>query len=94
MPLPWLTSLEAPVSVLQVTGALVDREGKAVRIGAEGIMARRTSLMGSGVGLQRILRDEDIEQTRSLVRDDLPGRPLAWQVALRHLVEQLTGRRQ
>jgi len=92
MPLPWLTSLEAPVSVLQLTGALVDREGKAVRIGAEGILARRTSLMGSAVGLQRILRDEDIEQARSLKRDDLPGQPLAWQVALRHLVEQLTGR--
>ncbi len=56
-------------------------------------MARRTSLMGSAVGLQRILRDEDIEQARSLKRDDLPGQPLAWQVAMRHLVEQLTGRR-
>lgn len=92
MALPWLTSLEAPVSVLQLTGALIDREGKAVRIGAEGILARRTSLMGSAIGLQRILRDEDIEQARSLKRDDLPGQPLAWQVALRHLVQQLTGR--
>jgi hypothetical protein len=54
-------------------------------------MARRTSLLGSAVGLQRILRDEDIEQARSLKRDDLPGQPLAWQVALRHLVEELTG---
>ena len=84
-------SLEAPVSVLQVTGALVDRDGKAVRIGAEGIMARRTSLLGSAVGLQRILRDEDIEAARSLKREELPGQPLAWQVALRHLVEELTG---
>jgi hypothetical protein len=91
MSLPWLTSLEAPVSVLQVTGALVDRDGKAVRIGAEGIMARRTSLLGSAVGLQRILRDEDIEAARSLKREELPNQPLAWQVALRHLVEELTG---
>lgn len=92
MPLPWLTSLEAPVSVLQLTGVLIDREGKAVRIGAEGILARRTSLMGSAVGLQRILRDEDIEQARSIRREDLPGQPLAWQVAMRHLVQRLTGR--
>jgi hypothetical protein len=91
MPLPWLTSLEAPVSVLQVTGALVDRDGKAIRIGAEGIMARRTSLLGSAVGLQRILRDEDIEAARLLKREELPGQPLAWQVALRHLVEELAG---
>lgn len=91
MSLPWLTSLEAPVSVLQLTGAIIDREGKAVRIGAEGILARRTSLAGSAVGLQRILRDEDIEQARALRRDDLPGQPLAWQAALRELVTRLVG---
>ena len=90
MSLPWLTSLEAPVSVLQLTGVIVDREGKAVRIGAEGILARRTTLVGSAVGLQRILRDEDVEQARTMRRDDLAGNPLAWQVALRHLVTQLT----
>jgi hypothetical protein len=86
---PWLTSLETPVSVLQITGALVNRDGKAVRIGAEGIMARRTSLAGSAIGLQRILRDEDVVEARHLRRDELPGSPLAWQVALRHLVEGL-----
>ncbi len=90
MSLPWLTSLETPVSVLQLTGVLVDREGKAVRIGAEGILARRTSLVGSAAGLQRILRDEDVEQARTMRREDLAGNPLAWQVALHHLVTQLT----
>lgn len=89
MSLPWLTSLETPVSVLQLTGVLVDREGKAVRIGAEGILARRTSLVGSAAGLQRILRDEDVEQARTLRREELSGHPLAWQVALRQLVTQL-----
>ncbi|HZA51832.1 MAG TPA: hypothetical protein VE549_13900 [Myxococcaceae bacterium] len=39
MSLPWLTSLETPVSVLQLTGALIDRSGQAVRIGAEGSAA-------------------------------------------------------
>ena len=42
--LPWLTSLETPVTVLQLTGALVDREGKAIRIGAEGFVAKRTRI--------------------------------------------------
>lgn len=86
---PWLTSLETPVSVLQLTGAVIDREGKAVRIGAEGILARRTSLAGSAVGLQRILRDEDVAEARQLRREDLPGAPLAWQAALKHLVDSL-----
>ncbi|HEU4630804.1 MAG TPA: hypothetical protein VFS08_13715 [Gemmatimonadaceae bacterium] len=91
-PLPWLTSVETPVTVLQLTGALVDRDGQAVRIGAEGLLARRTSLGMSGLGAQALLSDEDVERLRTLRRDDLPGAPLAWQVALRHLVAQLSGR--
>jgi hypothetical protein len=90
--LPWLTSLETPVSVLQLTGALVGRDGKAVRIGAEGIHARRTRLALSALGVQELLRDEDVEAVRTARRDDLPGRPLAWQAALRQLVSQLAGR--
>ncbi|MEW5915484.1 MAG: hypothetical protein AB1762_03725, partial [Gemmatimonadota bacterium] len=42
--LPWLTSLETPVTVLQLTAALVGRDGQAIRIGAEGFYARRTRL--------------------------------------------------
>ena len=90
--LPWLTSLETPVSVLQLTGALVSPDGLAIRIGAEGIVARRTPLLVSALGAQELLSEKDIEQSRTLRRDDLPDRPLAWQVALRHLVAQLTGR--
>ena len=92
MDLPWLTSLETPVVVLQLTGALMDREGQAIRIGVEGITAQRTRLAISALGGQEMLRDEDVAAVRTLRRDDLPGQPLAWQVALRHLVGQLTGR--
>lgn len=90
--LPWLTSLETPVTVLQLTGALMNPDGQAVRIGAEGIVARRTRLLVSSVGGQEVLRDEDVAAVRTRRRDDLPGQPLAWRVALAHLVEQLTGR--
>ena len=86
---PWLTSLETPVSVLQVTGALVDRTGKALRIGAEGLLIRRTSLLASSVGLQALVTDEDLERLRTERRTDLPGRPLVWQAALRNLVSGL-----
>jgi hypothetical protein len=91
MPLPWLTSLDAPVNVLQVTGALMDRDGLAVRIGAEGMLARRTSLVMSGVGAQALITDDDVQQLRTLRREDLPGQPLVWQVALRQLVADLAG---
>lgn len=89
--LPWLTSLETPVTVLQLTGALMNPDGQAIRIGAEGIVAHRTRLLVSSVGGREVLRDEDVAAARTLRRDDLPGRPFAWQVALRHLVAQLTG---
>jgi len=89
--LPWLTSLETPVTVLQLTGAVIGRDGRAVRIGAEGLYAKRTGLVAASFGGQAVLSDEDIEQVRTLRRDDLPGSPLAWQVALQSLVSQLSG---
>ena len=89
---PWLTSLETPVSVLQLTGARIARDGQALRIGAEGMLARRTSLPISAIGGQTLIRDADIEQLRSARRNDLPDDPLAWQTALRTLVRGLTGR--
>ena len=89
---PWLTSLETPVTVLQLTGALINPDGKATRIGAEGLYPRRTRLLVSAIGGQELLSDEDVERVRAQRRDDLPGRPLVWQVALRNLVAQLTGR--
>jgi hypothetical protein len=89
---PWLTSLETPVTVLQLTGALIAPDGRAVRIGAEGLFPRRTRLLVSAIGGQELLSNEDVERVRTLRREDLPGRPLVWQVALRNLVAQLTGR--
>ena len=90
--LPWLTSLETPVSVLQLTGALVDRQGKAVRIGAEGILAVRTPLLASGLGAQRVLSPDDVDRARVLRDADRPGQPLVWRAAMCTLIGQLTTR--
>lgn len=87
---PWLTSLDKPVNVLQLTGALMDRNGLAVRIGAEGMLAKRTSFKVSVLGAQSLISDDDVEALRTARRNDLPGQPLVWQVALRNLVAQLT----
>jgi hypothetical protein len=89
--LPWLTSLEAPVSVLQLTGALVGPDGKAKRIGAEGLLARRTSLGLSSIGAQELITDAEVEALLTARREDLPGAPLVWETALRSLVAGLTG---
>ena len=92
VPLPWLTSMDDPVSVLQLTGALMGPDGLAIRIGAEGLLARRTSLGMSALGAQALISDEDVEAIRTARREELPGKPLVWQVALRNLVGELTGR--
>ena len=90
--IPWLTSLERPIAVVQLTGALIGRDGRAIRIGAEGMLAKRSNIALSAIGAQMLVTDDDIERLRTLRRDDLPGQPLVWQVALKNLVSQLTGR--
>jgi hypothetical protein len=84
--LPWLTALDDPIWVVELTGALLDSTGRAVRIGAEGLFAKRTRFAISAIGGQEAIGDDDIAHVRTLRRDDLPGAPLAWQVAMRELV--------
>jgi len=81
------------VAVVQLTGALVGRDGRAVRIGAEGLMAKRSNILLSAVGGEMLVSDDDVARLRTLQREDLPGQPLVWKVALRHLVSQLVGDR-
>lgn len=89
--LPWLTALDRPISVLQLTGAVIRPDGTAVRIGAEGLIARRTNLLTGAFGLQRLISDEDVEALRTNRREDLEGAPLVWQEAIRTLVSGVTG---
>ncbi len=94
IPVKWLSSLQDPVDVIHVTGALIDKQGKIRRSGAEGILAAKTaSLLESAIGLHNALGDEAVSQlTTNVVRKDLPGHPLAYQVALRNLIANLLGR--
>lgn len=89
MPVPWLTSLDDPVEVLQLSAALVTADGKVVRVGSEGLIARRTGMTASVFGAQEILTEDDLATLRTLRREDLPGTPRVWQAAVRTLVERL-----
>lgn len=89
-PLPWVTSLDGPVWVVQLTGALVGEDGRVVRGGAEGVWALRTPFRASIVGAERLVTEEQVDAVRTTVRrDDLPERPLAWNVAARNLIAGL-----
>ncbi len=90
VPVPWLTSLDDPVPVVQLAGMLLDKNGKLLRAGAEGIYVKRTAFGFSLLGISEIITDEDIQKIiQSHQRDDLEGRPLAFKAALNHLIEGL-----
>ncbi len=89
---PWLTSLDDPVPVVHITGGLLDREGRVVRAGAEGIFVKESSSLESLFGISRLITKEDVERIlHKEKRDDLPGAPLCWQVALQNLTAHLAG---
>jgi hypothetical protein len=71
---------------MHVTGALLDANGRGVRIGAEGFLARRSPIVASGFGLQHLITDADVGAALIERRAELPGQPLAWQVALQQLL--------
>ena len=93
MPLKWLTSLDDPIEVMHFAGALLDDRGKILRAGAEGFYAKPAAFWQSVFGFKPVHGAEDLESAFHKRRDDLSGRPLAWQVALRNLVIQLLGGR-
>ena len=85
MPVQWVTSLDDPVQVLQLTGAIVQPSGKFLRVGAEGLLARRTGMAASTLGAQEVLTEADLAAVGKPADDGTP----VWRVALRALVEGL-----
>ena len=90
--IPWLSSLSNPVSVVQLTGLVVDRTGRVRRSGAEGMLAVQTGSAASLMGIQKAVSDEDLARLRvGQRRSELPGAPLVWEAALETLVAQVAG---
>jgi hypothetical protein len=91
--LPWLSAVDRPVTVVQLVGTVVDREGKVVRSGAEGLLASKPGALATLLGGQQAVSDRQLaELVFATRRDDLPGQPMAWEIALRTLVSELTNR--
>lgn len=89
--LPWLSAVDKPVTVVQLVGTIVDREGKPVRSGAEGLFAAKPGSIAFLLGAQQAVSDKQlVELLVATRRTDMPGEPLAWEVALRTLVSELT----
>jgi len=94
IPLKWMTALNAPITVLQFTGTLINAKGKIIRTGAEGIMAMPNSFMESTFGLTTLLADDDVKDgLKYKRRKDLPGHPLVWKISLHNLVKGLLNKK-
>lgn len=91
----FLSAVDKPVEVLQVTGVLLDKEGNVLRAGAEGFLHEDSpfwvQVLEAGTTIDDNAINKLFEEQR---REDLPGSPLAWRVALYNLMEQLTQRPQ
>jgi len=93
-PVEFLTAEDKLLEVLQLTGVLVDAQGKVVRAGAEGILARDTPFAAQVFDVSKVLDDRTLERVLTKERrKDLPGDPLKWEVALGNLLAQLRGDR-
>jgi hypothetical protein len=86
----FLSAVDKPVEVLQVTGMLLDREGNIVRAGAEGIAAKDSPFWVQVLEAQQAMSNEALHKLlHEERREDLTDKPLKWQVALRNLAAQL-----
>ncbi len=89
-PLKFVTPTDQQIPVLQITGLRLDRDGRILRAGAEGIIARESGLVVRMVlRATELLSPEDLRNAVAARRDDLPGRPLTWEVAFDELVARL-----
>lgn len=93
-PVRFLTAEDRLLEVLQLTGVLVDGQGRVVRAGAEGILARDTPFPAQVFGVEKSIDERSLAKVLTTTRrSDLPGVPLSWEVSLSNLVSQLRGDR-
>lgn len=91
-PVRFLTAEDKLLEVLQLKGVLVDAEGRVLRAGAEGILARDTPFAAQVLDAEKVLTGDTLAgAVASDRRTDLPGVPPSWQVALGNLLAQLRG---
>lgn len=82
-----------PVEVLQISGMLLDKKGEIIRAGAEAFLYEDSPFWVQIFGARTAIDDSTLQKSITEIRrDDLPGRPPAWRVAIYNLVQQLTQR--
>ena len=82
-----------PVEVLQISGMLLDKEGNIIRAGSEAFLYEDSPFWVQAFGASTSIDDNTLANSITEIRrEDLPGQPLAWKVAIHNLTQQLTQR--
>ena len=63
-----------------------------MRAGAEAFLHQDTPFWAQMLDVKQLTDDNTMQAVLNHTREDLPGEPLAWKVALHHLLQQLTRR--
>jgi len=89
-PLKFVTPTDQQIPVLQITGVRLDRDGRILRAGAEGVIAKESGFVVRMVlRATEVLSPEELQNALWARRTDLPNRPLTWEVAFDELVTRL-----
>lgn len=89
----FLSAIDKPVMVLQLTGVLIDPKGNVVRAGSEAFFHEDTPFWAQVLEMSKVIDDKTLQNAvLSEIREDLPGSPLAWKIAVNNLLQQLTQR--
>jgi len=89
-PIRFLSAEDKPVEVLQISGILLDMDGKILRAGAEGLFHEDTPFWVQVLELKTEMRDETVSSILfEQRREELQGQPLVWKVALHNLLANL-----
>jgi hypothetical protein len=89
----FLSAIDKPIEVLQLSGAVLDENGVELCAGAEGIIGSDSPFWVQVLEAGKDIDDDLLEQVlHHERRDDIPGAPLNWQAAADQLMWNLLRR--
>lgn len=89
----FLSAIDKPVEVLQLTGVILNKKGDVMKAGAEVFLHQDTPFWAQVFDMGKAIDDETLQNViLEEKREDLTGQPPAWQVAIYHLMQNLTER--
>jgi hypothetical protein len=90
IPVKWYVSVDEPVSVLNITGVVIDGEGNFLKAGGEGLYAEVPGSFWENIFLgASSITEEGVSKAMEQRREDLNNQPLVWEEGLRNLMKQL-----